>query len=174
MHRLTAMYLWQTQWEFKSWTRAGSLEAEVNKFLFSKWCKCECLKVRLKIFFFSFSSHKSSSIQKETPKKKPKLELKPSNGDRYDKKERGWICLNVSVNPPLSSLHAISILTPVALSPSRWILEAQTTSFSSASWRRKWCHWRDSCSKGTKPYWRRTVRCALTDHQWPFYLSICI
>uniref|UniRef100_A0A8C5HSD9 Protein FAM76B n=1 Tax=Gouania willdenowi TaxID=441366 RepID=A0A8C5HSD9_GOUWI len=26
-------------------------------------------------------SHKSSSIQKETPKKKPKLELKPSNGD---------------------------------------------------------------------------------------------
>ncbi|XP_072302470.1 protein FAM76B isoform X1 [Eucyclogobius newberryi] len=28
-------------------------------------------------------SHKSSSIQKETPKKKPKLELKPSNGDRY-------------------------------------------------------------------------------------------
>uniref|UniRef100_A0A3P9QE46 Protein FAM76B n=1 Tax=Poecilia reticulata TaxID=8081 RepID=A0A3P9QE46_POERE len=28
-----------------------------------------------------FCSHKSSSIQKETPKKKPKLELKPSNGD---------------------------------------------------------------------------------------------
>ncbi|XP_061595891.1 protein FAM76B isoform X2 [Cololabis saira] len=27
-------------------------------------------------------SHKSSSIQKETPKKKPKLEMKPSNGDR--------------------------------------------------------------------------------------------
>ncbi|XP_027004113.2 protein FAM76B isoform X2 [Tachysurus fulvidraco] len=26
-------------------------------------------------------SHKSASIQKETPKKKPKLELKPSNGD---------------------------------------------------------------------------------------------
>uniref|UniRef100_A0A8C6MF20 Protein FAM76B n=1 Tax=Nothobranchius furzeri TaxID=105023 RepID=A0A8C6MF20_NOTFU len=26
-------------------------------------------------------SHKSSSIQKETPKKKPKLEMKPSNGD---------------------------------------------------------------------------------------------
>lgn len=30
-------------------------------------------------------SHKSSSIQKETPKKKPKLEMKPSNGDRYNK-----------------------------------------------------------------------------------------
>ncbi|XP_051902955.1 protein FAM76B isoform X1 [Hippocampus zosterae] len=29
-------------------------------------------------------SHKSSSIQKETPKKKPKLEMKPSNGDRSD------------------------------------------------------------------------------------------
>ncbi|XP_063059925.1 protein FAM76B isoform X2 [Engraulis encrasicolus] len=30
----------------------------------------------------SHHNHKSSSIQKETPKKKPKLELKPSNGDR--------------------------------------------------------------------------------------------
>ncbi|XP_030216592.1 protein FAM76B isoform X6 [Gadus morhua] len=29
----------------------------------------------------SHHNHKSSSIQKETPKKKPKLELKPSNGD---------------------------------------------------------------------------------------------
>ncbi|XP_042562200.1 protein FAM76B isoform X2 [Clupea harengus] len=29
----------------------------------------------------SHHNHKSSSIQKETPKKKPKLEMKPSNGD---------------------------------------------------------------------------------------------
>lgn len=35
--------------------------------------------------FYCPCSHKSSSIQKETPKKKPKLEMKPSNGDRYSK-----------------------------------------------------------------------------------------
>uniref|UniRef100_H2LWY0 Protein FAM76B n=1 Tax=Oryzias latipes TaxID=8090 RepID=H2LWY0_ORYLA len=38
-------------------------------------------KEQRKGFVSSNSSHKSSSIQKETPKKKPKLEMKPSNGD---------------------------------------------------------------------------------------------
>lgn len=39
----------------------------------------------LKLCVGSPLSHKSSSIQKETPKKKPKLEMKPSNGDRYER-----------------------------------------------------------------------------------------
>ncbi|XP_077596429.1 protein FAM76B isoform X1 [Stigmatopora nigra] len=40
-------------------------------------------------------SHKSSSIQKETPKKKPKLEMKPSNGDRWAKSLRVCVCVCV-------------------------------------------------------------------------------
>lgn len=34
------------------------------------------------LLMFSFSHKSSAAIQNETPKKKPKLESKPSNGDR--------------------------------------------------------------------------------------------
>lgn len=81
--------------------------------------------------FDCLCSHKSSSIQKETPKKKPKLEMKPSNGDRYNK------CCDCygkhKVSHLFCLLQALSSPPTVVPSPSRWILEEQTTSSLSAS-----------------------------------------
>ncbi|KAM9348455.1 protein FAM76B isoform 1-T1 [Symphorus nematophorus] len=56
-------------------------------------------------------SHKSSSIQKETPKKKPKLEMKPSNGDRYDKCCSWSKLLNLSTGLTLSPVSCSSSIT---------------------------------------------------------------
>lgn len=91
-------HLLQTEWELESWAGAGTVEAEV-KFLFlfdphevpektPGVFKCRLYIAVWFVFvcFFSCCSHKSSSIQKETPKKKPKLEMKPSNGDRCDRR----------------------------------------------------------------------------------------
>lgn len=61
---------------------------------------------------------------------------------------------------PTSVLASCSFLSlpSVVPSPSRWILEEPTTSSSSVSWKRKWCHWRDFCSSGIKLFSRRTER----------------
>lgn len=70
-----------------------------------------------------------------------------------------WRTMHLSVSVFINLWTCLlSSLTSVVPSPSQWILEEQTTSFSSASWKRKWCHWRDFCSRGIKPFWKRTER----------------
>lgn len=81
---LCVCHMLQAEWEPESWTGAGTVEAEVKlpsylRLLLSFYSQSE------HFLFHLLCSHKSSSIQKETPKKKPKLEMKPSNGDRYDR-----------------------------------------------------------------------------------------
>lgn len=101
------------------------------------------------------SSHKSSSIQKETPKKKPKLEMKPSNGDRYERCCNSWL-FHLYSAPIFTQIGAglmpLFFLPSVVPSPSQWTLEERTTSFSSVSWKRRWCLWRDFCSKGIRRF----------------------
>lgn len=80
-------YLFQTEWEFESWAGAGTVEAEVKLSVSFALHNIYITVFRPKFYIVIFKflcSHKSSSVQKETPKKKLKLEMKPSNGDRYD------------------------------------------------------------------------------------------
>lgn len=106
------LHLWRLNLSFADWVGAWVLSrsrdcgsrGETFLLIWTAWYTVHqktmdwlCIWGQILHCNFDFlCSHKSSSIQKETPKKKPKLEMKPSNGDRYDKgcNCSFWSCKN--------------------------------------------------------------------------------